>query len=117
MHCFHQLPPAEIIKKTRIHNLDIICSGSNLLSSKELFTTRQFRNFVDELKKTDYDVVIFDVPSIKSSDAPILARIADGSVLVLDASNTSRHILQKAKKQLMNLDAKILGIILNQKEN
>ena len=53
-------------------------------------------------------------PIIGLSDALILARIADISMITVSAKKTKMENLEKAKKQFEQANIKISGVILNQ---
>jgi Mrp family chromosome partitioning ATPase len=50
------------------------------------------------------------------ADAQILASKCDGTVLIVSSGKTEREEVKKAKVQLENSKAKILGAILNNKK-
>jgi Mrp family chromosome partitioning ATPase len=64
--------------------------------------------------KEAYDIVFFDVPSINTVvDASIVATKTDATIIVAKQRATSISHIENAKRQLDHVDAKLLGIILN----
>jgi non-specific protein-tyrosine kinase len=60
------------------------------------------------------EIVIYDSPpALLAADAAIVAGRVDGVVMVLRAGKTRRSDAQRAIADLENVDAKMLGIILN----
>jgi Mrp family chromosome partitioning ATPase len=60
------------------------------------------------------DVVLIDTPPIGLvSDAAQLAPHCDGVLLVLRSGHTRREASQNAKRQLEQVRARILGVVLN----
>ena len=63
----------------------------------------------------EYDVVILDcTPLIAVTDATVLATQVDGVILVIKSGATRRKILKRGVKQLEDVQAKIIGAVLNQ---
>jgi Mrp family chromosome partitioning ATPase len=61
-----------------------------------------------------YDYVIVDTPpTLSVADANLLAPLADGVLLVADASKTRRAALTQSVKSLELGGARILGTVLN----
>jgi len=69
---------------------------------------------VIEALEQEFDVVLFDSPPVLPvTDSAILASKADGVIIVYQVGRTSRYALNRAKIQLENVDAKILGVVIN----
>jgi non-specific protein-tyrosine kinase len=47
------------------------------------------------------------------TDASIIATRVDGVLLVIRAGKTKRDLAQKARDQLLNVKAHLLGVVLN----
>lgn len=72
-----------------------------------------FELLIDRLARS-YDVVIMDCPPVAlTSPTGILARIADGVLLVVQAEGYDVRIVQQAKDQLLKSGAHVLGVVLN----
>jgi non-specific protein-tyrosine kinase len=70
----------------------------------------------DLLKALDdrADVVVFDSPPLLPvTDAAVLARLTDGAVLVVRHGSTRKEQVTRALEALQNVDAKLLGTVLN----
>jgi Mrp family chromosome partitioning ATPase len=68
---------------------------------------------IEELTQ-NFDVVLFDSPPILPvTDSAILATKVDGVILVYQAGRTSRYALNRARIQLENVEAKVLGVVIN----
>ena len=64
-----------------------------------------------------YDFVILDTPAILAvTDATILAPEVDGVVLVCRRTVIHKDAVQEACKQLASVDARTLGVIVNDAE-
>ena len=103
----------EILRSTKVKGLDILTGGPKPPNPSELLGSEKMRTFLESLKK-DYDIIILDTPPVLPvTDAAILASLVDGVVLVSSYGQTTFEGLARAKVQLENVDAKILGVILN----
>ncbi|MDD5233221.1 MAG: polysaccharide biosynthesis tyrosine autokinase [Syntrophales bacterium] len=103
----------DILETPGIDNLNIIPSGTIPLNPSELINSKTLNDFV-EWARAEYDVVLIDLPPVlAATDAAILSSKVDGIVLVYRVGRISRNALKRAKAQLDNVKANILGIILN----
>ena len=106
---------AEAIQRLNILdvNLDVLTSGPIPPNPSEMLasTTMEqcLKSFVDY-----YDYVIIDTPPLlAATDAQILARIADATILVVDNKRTKRRQIIEARKRLDNVGARFLGTVMN----
>lgn len=106
----------EIIQETDIPNLQVITSGPIPPNPAELLASKKMERFLDELKEI-FDMIIIDTPPVLAvTDATILSKKVDGCVLVVSSGVTSKEMAAKAKRQLTNAKAPLLGVILNNKQ-
>ncbi|MEO8447737.1 MAG: CpsD/CapB family tyrosine-protein kinase, partial [bacterium] len=104
----------EITRKTKLENLDVITSGTIPPNPSELLGSKQMKLFIERMK-TIYDFIIIDSPPfISVTDAEILFRIADGTILVLRAGKTPGDAFYRTCEKLMHLDQhNFLGVVFN----
>lgn len=96
-----------------IDNLHIMTCGTVPLNPAELMQSDKFKSFMEEVHN-QYDVILMDTPPlISAADASILAMNADGVLLVYMAGKVARGILKRAKAQLEQVKANIIGVVLN----
>ncbi|MDY7035643.1 MAG: capsular biosynthesis protein, partial [Thermodesulfobacteriota bacterium] len=75
--------------------------------------SNRMTKLIDILRKK-YTRIIIDSPPITAvTDAVVLAKFADGVVLVIRANETAREIVKNGLVQLKGVGAHILGAILN----
>lgn len=99
--------------KTKVANLDVIPSGPIPPNPSELLGSNHMEQLIKTLRQR-YDRIIIDSPPITAvTDATVLARIADGVVLVIRFGDTSRDMVQNGLEQLKGVNATILGAVLN----
>ncbi|SDN09145.1 capsular exopolysaccharide family [Fictibacillus solisalsi] len=102
--------------QTSVDDLSVLPSGPVPPNPSELLNSKAMEILVEEAK-TRYDYVLFDTPPVLAvTDAQILANRCDGVVLVTSSGKTEKEAAIKAKELLDNANAKILGVVLNQKE-
>jgi capsular exopolysaccharide synthesis family protein len=103
----------EVIHHSEVPGLDILACGPIPPNPTELFHTEMFKNIVDELSEK-YDRVIFDSPPVMMvADPLILSRMMDGTILVVKGAQTSREMARRATRQLVGVNARILGTVIN----
>ncbi len=110
------IPFEKMIKKTIIENLDVVPSGVLPPNPSELLSSKQMQDLLARLRK-EYDMVILDTPPIIAvTDAAIISTRVDGTILVVSANQTNYDAVLRAKSLLDNVDARIIGALLNNVE-
>lgn len=95
-----------------IEGLDIIVSGPLPSNPAELLGSYRMEQLIKDRRK-NYDYIIVDGPPVLLvSDAKVLARIVDGTVLVFNAASTRRGAAQRTIRELRAVDATIVGCVL-----
>lgn len=109
----HQITMSEAVHETEQQNLFVMTSGPIPPNPAELLASKSMNQFILDVTAA-YDFVIFDVPPVLSvTDAQILSNRCDGTVLVVNAGEADKAMVQKAKEALVASKANILGVILN----
>jgi polysaccharide biosynthesis transport protein len=103
----------ESIVETDISNLSLITAGSVPSNPSELLGSVLMKELIKHFRDI-YDVVILDsAPVLGMSDALVLARETDGTILIVKTDTATRKALKFAISQLEQVSAKICGVILN----
>jgi capsular exopolysaccharide synthesis family protein len=93
--------------------LAVLPSGPTPPNPARLLESNKLATLMTSLREK-YDLVIIDSPPTGLlSDTQVLAPLADGVVLVADATKTRRPMFQRALKQLMRTGTPCLGGIMN----
>lgn len=101
------------IQETDIPNLYVIPSGNVPSNPSELLISERMTNLVKRLEDI-CDIVIFDgTPSLLVTDAIIIARMVDSTIIVTAHKETKMDNLLKVKKNLENVGANIAGVVFN----
>ncbi len=111
-----KVPMEGIIRKTPLENLDLITCGVIPPNPSELLASDKMKEFVAQLRDK-YQIILFDTPPVIAvTDAVVLSLLLDGVVLVASAGQTSQQGLARAKTLLENVEAKVMGAVLNKIE-
>ena len=106
-----------LIAGTEIPNLDVIFSGSSEANVADLLAQDRLPSAIEQLKAR-YDYVLIDTPPVLLvSDAGLIAKWADFTLLVTRTSGTSVAEIQEANRALKLHGKGVGGIVLNQLEN
>ena len=104
---------AEYIQETEIKNLYLIPAGNVPPNPSELLVTPQMVNLLDKMKQIA-DIVILDgTPSQLVTDALILTRIVDATIIVTSSGETKKENLKRVIDNIKNVGGKISGVVLN----
>ncbi|MGL4422823.1 MAG: polysaccharide biosynthesis tyrosine autokinase, partial [Gemmataceae bacterium] len=104
---------AEAVKRCSIENLALLPCGTRPTNPSELLSRPEFVSLVEQAQK-EYDFVILDTPPLLAvSDPSAVATRADGVILVFRMTNRARPQAERAREQLAQLGANVLGVVVN----
>ncbi len=107
------VPVEEAIKATSVPNLHFLPSGRLPRTSLGVLDPKRIGELIASLK-SKYDVVLIDAPPLVGiSDSSILAKEADGAIMVVQYRKYPRDMLIKAKQMLDTLGVTAVGAVLN----
>jgi len=105
--------PESIFQKTDIDGLYFMASGPLPPNPAELLSGPKMLSLLSTASEK-VDAVIIDSPPILGlADAPLLASIAAGTLLVIATSQTRRSVVKVALKRLQFARARIVGALMN----
>ncbi len=103
----------DILKTPGMDTLHIVTAGTKPPNPSEILTSQRFKQFLTEAGNT-YDFIFIDAPPVLPvADASDIATMADGVILVYMTGKIGRGVLKRVKGNLENVDAKLIGVILN----
>lgn len=71
------------------------------------------RALLDDMR-SQYDFIVLDAPPVLPvTDAVVLAREVDGVVQVVKGHDTPRELVRRARDQLAQANAHLLGAVIN----
>jgi capsular exopolysaccharide synthesis family protein len=105
--------PQAIQSAAAVPNLSVLPAGFPPPNPSELLSGERARRLMDVLGQT-YDVVVIDCPPVLPvTDSLVLSRMADTTLLVASANKTSKRSLTRAVELLRQVDAPLMGTVLN----
>lgn len=101
------------VKETDIPNLFMLPCGPIPPNPAELLHTAAFRRLINDMAAC-FDRVVIDSPPVGVvADAAVIGTCVDGVLVVLRAGRTDRDAAQQAVRQLRDVKAPLLGVVLN----
>lgn len=103
----------DYIIPTEIENLSVIPAGNVPPNPSELLSSEKMLKGLEDLQKM-FDVIIFDsTPCMLVTDAIIISRIVDATIIVSSHKSTKIENLKEVQKNIENVGGKIAGVIIN----
>ncbi len=102
----------EIIRRDRLTAMDYIPAGTSKANSLGLFMSDAMTECLNRLRR-DYDLVLLDAPPVFAmTDARIISRIADATLLCVRWRETPRSVVSRSLDLLDEADARVIGVSL-----
>lgn len=96
--------------------LFVLATGGNYVGPVGLFESERFHTFLRNVRE-EFDYVILDSAPLPSfAEARVLCEKVDGVVLVVESGKLRRQVALRAKKELEDAGAQILGVVLNKRK-
>jgi protein-tyrosine kinase len=112
----YDTPLFDVIKKVVPGNLSVLSIGKIHSGCNSLFESRRFDLLLNKIRE-HFDYVILDAPPVPIfPESRIIGCKVDAVVLVLECGKARRQVALKAKKELEEAGAKVLGVILNKRK-
>lgn len=103
----------DVVQPWQDSTLDVLASGQVPPNPSELLGSRAMDRLLTDLAAS-YDVIVIDSPPLLPvTDAAILSKMAGGTLVVASAEGTHKPQLRTALESLEQVDAHVLGIVLN----
>ena len=101
------------IRETNVENLYVIPAGDVPPNPSELLISYKMNQLLLDLKQI-FDFIIFDAPpALLVTDATILARMLDTTMIVVAHQETKMDNLNKVQKAIKNVGGNIAGVVIN----
>jgi len=104
---------AEVAKPTLVPNLWAIPAGPLPPNPADLLHSERFRKFMHELRERFDRVIIDSPPLVAVTDSAIISTLVDGTVFVVRAFQTGKHVSAQGLRALRDVEAPIMGGVLN----
>ncbi|HVG21134.1 MAG TPA: polysaccharide biosynthesis tyrosine autokinase [Blastocatellia bacterium] len=103
----------KVMSNAQVPNLDLLPCGPIPPNPSELISSEKMKNLL-QIMSERYDHILIDSPPLMNvSDSVILSSMVDGVILVVHGGKSPRAIAQRARQELVNVGAKIFGVVLN----
>lgn len=101
------------VKSTNVPNLFVLPCGPHPPNPAELLQSDKFLALA-KLLSEKFDRVIFDSPPILAvTDAAVLSRVVDGTIMVVRAGRTTYDAVMRSKRAISTVNPNIVGVVLN----
>jgi capsular exopolysaccharide synthesis family protein len=103
----------DILHTPGLDNLSIVTCGTNPPNPAEILRSERFKDLLNSATKK-FDMVFIDAPPVLPvADATEISTLVDGILLVYTVGKIGRGVLKRAKVSLDNVDANVVGVVLN----
>ena len=114
-----EIAEAEILARINQYedsNIYLLSSGAIPPNPAELLGSSQMKRLLDIVSRTFTHVVIDSPPIASFTDGVLIASLVDGVILVVHGGKTSRQVVRRWRQTLIEIGAKIIGVVLNRAE-
>lgn len=103
----------EIVHKSEVPDLDVVCCGGIPGSPSELVGSSRMSQFIEELRNR-YDKVVIDCPPVSAvSDPLVIAARTDGVIFVNKFNRIRREHARRTIQRIQDSGVRILGAVIN----
>ena len=103
----------DCVRKTEVPNLYLMPAGTIPPNPSELLVSPKMIKLLEKFK-TAFDIVIIDgTPCELVTDAVILSRIVDSTVVVTAHKVTKKDALERVIKSIQNVGGNLTGVVVN----
>ncbi len=104
---------SSVLQETEVENLYVITAGDIPPNPSELLLSEKIDKLFKELEKIA-DIVIFDgTPSLLVTDAMILSRKVNSTIIIAEYNRTKTNNLKQVKEEIEKVGGKVAGVVLN----
>jgi capsular exopolysaccharide synthesis family protein len=103
----------EVVKPTLVANLWSVPAGPTPPNPADMLHSERFKKFLSDLGDRFDRVVIDSPPVVPVTDSAIISTLVDGTVFVVRAFSTTRHLGHQGLRALRDVDSPVIGAVLN----
>ena len=102
-----------IVRSPLVPSLSVLPAGTPPPNPAELLASGKMGEVLEALRE-QYDHIVIDTPpTLPVTDAVVMATRADAVILVIRAGGTTKHALKQARDILLQVNARVSGVLLN----
>jgi succinoglycan biosynthesis transport protein ExoP len=103
----------DLIHKTEVPNLDVVCCGAVPATPSELIGSPRMAEFLETMRGR-YERIVLDCPPISAvSDPLIISAMSDGVVYVTKFNKIRREHGRRSVQRIQDAGIHILGVVVN----
>lgn len=103
----------EVVKPSMVQNLWTVPAGPTPPNPADLLHSDRFKKFLSDLSDRFDRVVLDSPPVVPVTDSAIISTLVNGTVFVVRAFATSRHMSRQGLRTLRDVDSPVIGVVLN----
>ena len=103
----------DVIQKDPRGGLHILTAGPHTPNPANLLSSEQMRDLLKNLSSQYSHILVDSPPVLYFADSSILSTYVDAVVLIARNNVTSQQTVLQAKKRLLDVHAKVIGIVVN----
>lgn len=107
---------AKYIRSTEIENLYLLPAGNIPPNPSELIASEKMIKLLKELEEVCDMIILDGTPSLIVTDAVILSRFVDSTIIVTAQNKTRIDDLNKVKRDIDNVGGNVAGVVINRIE-
>jgi len=104
---------ANVVLETPVPDLFVTVAGPIPPNPAEILQSEKFRAHLERAKR-EFDMIVIDSPPLVAvTDAAVLSRLVDATVLVARAHKTRIEVAEHGMRSLRDVGANVAGVVLN----
>jgi capsular exopolysaccharide synthesis family protein len=103
----------DVVQYDEDAKLHLLPSGPVPPNPAELIGSEQMANLLRTMQDNFTHVVVDSPPIASFTDGVLIASMVDGVILVVHSGRSSRQVVKRSRQLLMDVGAKIFGVVLN----
>jgi protein-tyrosine kinase len=109
-----EMPLADVLRPSGVELLSLVTAGTVQKDTAAAWLSPHMARLVDELR-AEFELVLFDLPSLNQSRQMRIGTLLDGIVLVVEAERVQWEVAQRATAALKSAGVDLLGAVLNKR--
>lgn len=110
-----RLPLQAVTHRVAEAKMSVVTAGSNPTDPARMARSEHLTTLIENMKRSN-EYVVIDLPAtLRSMNAPVLAKRCDGVIVVVKAGQTTQGDLERVL--LLLKDANVLGVVVNRKHS
>lgn len=105
--------PDNAVRKTPYDNLYVLPSGSKAPNPVELLGSNRISELLKEFSFTFDKIIIDTPPSLTISDALVLSKATNATIIVTKYGQIGKNIFSKVAGRFRAVGSKVLGVVIN----